>query len=613
MADLGIRVVRVYTLLDPSFYREISAYNEANPGSPLYVIHGIWMPEEEFQASGDLWQKDVLIEQKRLIDEVYAAASGDFAAPERLGEASGSWDTDIRRWIVAWSFGIELDPVLLERSERSNQPRAYDGRYVRTRGEVSSTEAWEARHLDYLAGKDAEGGWSRPVTFTNWPTLDPLDQPTEPTETEDLVSVDATQLEATARWPGGLFASYHAYPYYPDFLRYEYPGAEDPYVAYLRELRAYHGDQAVMITEFGVPSSLGIAHHGPLGRDQGHHSEVEAMEIDAQLLRLIESEGFAGGIVFEWIDEWFKFTWNTVDLELPPDRRQLWRNVLTNEEHFGLWAAEAGLESEVTIDGSESEWESGDAASQVIHEADTGLRQIRAGHDEAYLYLILRYDSEPAVEGSVLGIDVRNGENDALPWLPKPRMPGAETAVRMSANGIELARAAWSDEMAHRYGLAFDYVEVDPRDLREGSGAWRTPQQIINRPYEIPTTGRSNPTEVVDLGEHPWADEAHSSLTLAQRDGEVVELRVPWALLGFSDPSSRVLVDLAADGAVASEELSAGRGLEISLYGVGGDPLAKGATYDWEPWQDADWSQRPKAGIGALQSAFEQIAAEGSP
>lgn len=613
MADLGIRVIRVYTLLDPSFYRELSAYNDANPDRPLYVMHGIWIPEEQFQASGDLWQKDLLIEQKRLIDEVYAAASGDFEAPERLGEASGTWDTDIRRWIVAWSFGVELDPLLLERSERSNPPRAYHGRYVRTLGEVSSTEAWEARQLDYLAAKDAEGGWSRPLTFTNWLTLDPLDHPTEPDETEDLVSIDATKLEASRRWPGGLFASYHAYPYYPDFLHYEYADAEDPYVAYLRELRDHHGDQAVMITEFGVPSSLGSAHRGPLGRDQGQHSEGEAMEIDAEMLRAIASEGFAGGIVFEWIDEWFKPTWNTVDLELPADRRQLWRNMLTNEEHFGLWAAEARLESEVTIDGSDSEWESGDAASQVIHEARTGVRQIRAGHDEAYLYLTIRYDSELSVEGSVLGIDVRAGENDALPWLAEPRMPEAEVAIGMTAAGIEVVRAAWTDEMAHQYGLASDYVEVDPGELREGSGVWRSPQQIVGRPHEIPTTGRSSPVEVVDLGRHPWSDEAESSLTLAQRDGEVVELRIPWALVGFSDPSSRELLDPREDGAVASEGLPAGRGLGISLYGAAGEPLAEGAAYDWEPWQTVDWSARPKAGIDAMRSAFEQTAAEGSP
>jgi hypothetical protein len=105
-------------------------------------------------------------------------------------------------------------------------------------------------------------------------------------------------------------------------------GKVDPYSGYLHQLRAHHGDQAVAITEFGVPSALGVAHRGPIGRDQGDHSEQEAMRMDADMLRDIHEEGFAAGLMFEWTDEWFKFTWNTINLEVPGDRRQLWRNDL---------------------------------------------------------------------------------------------------------------------------------------------------------------------------------------------------------------------------------------------------------------------------------------------
>ena len=57
----------------------------------------------------------------------------------------------------------------------------------------------------------------------------------------------------------------------------------DPYAGYLHALRQYHGNQAVMIGEFGVPSGLGIAHVGPDGRDQGNHSEQEMGAIDADM------------------------------------------------------------------------------------------------------------------------------------------------------------------------------------------------------------------------------------------------------------------------------------------------------------------------------------------
>jgi hypothetical protein len=244
-------------------------------------------------------------------------------------------------------------------------------------------ESWLASMLDHTAAAEVARGWSRPLTFTNWLTVDPLDHPYEPLAQEDLVSVDAMHIAATRAWPGGFFASYHAYPYYPDFLRltpsyqtYKRPrdGDVDPYSGYLHELRAHHRGQAVMVTEFGLPTSLGVAHFGPLGRDQGNHSEHEALRMVGDMLRDIEEEGYAGGIVFEWIDEWFKFTWNTVDLELPADRRQLWRNDLTNEEFFGLVAADPGSEPAVVLDGEDDEW--GTNGSQVIAESGGPVREV---------------------------------------------------------------------------------------------------------------------------------------------------------------------------------------------------------------------------------------------
>ena len=53
--------------------------------------------------------------------------------------------------------------------------------------------------LDHVAALDAKRGWSRPVTFTNWLTADPLDHPEEPIAHEDQVTVDATHLRATRR------------------------------------------------------------------------------------------------------------------------------------------------------------------------------------------------------------------------------------------------------------------------------------------------------------------------------------------------------------------------------------------------------------------------------
>ena len=59
MRRLGARVVRVYTIQRPDFYAALDAHNRRHPGSPLYFIQGIWIPEEEFLATRDAYAPDV--------------------------------------------------------------------------------------------------------------------------------------------------------------------------------------------------------------------------------------------------------------------------------------------------------------------------------------------------------------------------------------------------------------------------------------------------------------------------------------------------------------------------------------------------------------------------
>jgi len=75
--------------------------------------------------------------------------------------------------------------------------------------------------MNDMASAVAATGWTVPIAFANWPTTDPLRHPNEPNPHEDLVGVDANHVLPTASWPGGTFASYHVYPYYPDFLQYQ--------------------------------------------------------------------------------------------------------------------------------------------------------------------------------------------------------------------------------------------------------------------------------------------------------------------------------------------------------------------------------------------------------
>jgi hypothetical protein len=602
MGALGVRVVRVYTIQNPVFYDALAAYNRAHPKAPLRLIQGVWIPEDSLAASGDLYAPAVVAGFEREIADAVAAVHGDATIPALPGHARGRYRSDVSRWLLAWSPGVEWDPTVVRDTDRAHAGLApYAGRYFTASAEATPTESWITARLDHLAGLEAARGWTRPVTFTNWLTLDPLAHPTDPAE--DFATVDAMHVRATAAWPGGFFASYHAYPYYPDWMAWEpaYAGASNPYAAYLRELRAHHGGQVVMITEFGVPTGVGTAHPGLQGWGQGDHSETRAGAIDAAMLRTIQEQGYAGAVVFEWIDEWFKRSWNTMDYEQPAERRAVWRNVLNNEEQFGLVAAEAGTRSGPVLDGRDRDWRH---TGRVLLRNAGGLRELRAAHDEAYLHLLLRRRS---AKGPIqLGFDLRPGGNRGLPGRPGVA-PGAEVAITLApGRDGKLEQAAWVDPVSVRNR---EQTRLSAADVAPGSGVWVTPRLVVQRESAHPDTGERHPFRTVDVGRlrrgsSPAAGGGDDRVLVADR-GTTVELRIPWALLTVADPSSRRLWQLAGGAAPTTRRASA-----VGITAApAGRPAAAARRYGWRGWNRVRWHERRKAGWAAVRREMLRSAA----
>lgn len=608
IADLGVHAIRIYTVQRPEFYEELVAYNTAHPARPLYLVHGVWIPEDEALAAGDIWDPTVVDRLDQDIDDAVAVVHGDAVLPERAGYAVGTYTADVSPWLASWAFGIEMDPELVMASDRANRGVTYDGTYVTASSAASPTEVWMARMLDRLATREAERGRSMPLTFSNWPSTDPLEHPMEPIEKEDLVGIDMNHLGATDAWPGGLYASYHAYPYYPDFLRYEpgiadyeHNGRTDSYAGYLAALRDHHyaAGLPTAILEFGVPSSLGSAHHGSLGRDQGGHDERGAMEINAGMLRTQRDLGLAGGFVFSWSDEWFKRTWNTMDLTLPPERRPLWFNPLTNESQFGLLAVHPGPDGPaVVVDGNDAEWTV--SHSQAILESRGSVREVRVTHDEGYLYLRLVLDHPAAWrdEEITVGFDT------------VAAVPGDDHRLVIDRSGAARAEVRVAlDPNALIYGLALGYHDVDPASVDPAVEVWNEQRLIVNRPLTVPGNADPNPAEWFELnplvrGSSDPAAPDFDSRAVWAASGTVVELRVPWMMLGFADPSSRQALVAAADGSVATVTVDR---LGISL--TAGTERTETAGYAWEDWNLVTWHERPKVGLDLVVVAIAEVSA----
>ncbi len=163
IAEAGFRVVRVYTILQPEFYHAFADYNRANPDDPLYLVHGIWIPEEDFYDVRDLWHplvRDAFLDE---VDDAVAAANGDAVIEPQRGHASGTYTEDVSEWIISWIIGVEQDPEIAHQTDENNVGVTFSGQFFGATPEASPTEVFLAEAMDRTAGRQAWPDDSRGV------------------------------------------------------------------------------------------------------------------------------------------------------------------------------------------------------------------------------------------------------------------------------------------------------------------------------------------------------------------------------------------------------------------------------------------------------------------
>lgn len=583
MGDMRVHFLRIYTIHRPEFYQELRDYNLRHPDHPIYLIHGVYLPDESYLETGDLWAQEATSAFRQELLDASAAVSGELVRPQTRGRAHGVFNADVSDWLAGWIIGVEWDPYATQTSDEKNAgQQPFTGAYFANPADATNltpTEIWLAQRMDELATAEVARGRSSPMAFVNWPTTDPLEHTSEPLESEDLVSVDANNVLATPAWPGGTFASFHAYPYYPDFLRYEpeyqnyrVDGEVDAYAAYLVDLKRHYAQRSIplMITEFGVPSSIGNAHLGTRGRDQGAHTEQDALQIGADLLYMFEDIGMTGGLLFMWADEWFKFTWNTVVRQevVDSERRALWHDPLTNEQWFGI----------VAQDPVPTGW-------RITHEAREGITAVAVQTDASFVHVRVDFDDLPERPLRIefeAAPGVIEGASHAFVFDPE-----AQTMQAYVQDAVDPIR--------------LDGLKFDDRPPVDASG-WSPQRLTLNRSLEV--NGVKQPPEFYVVGQMisgNWDPDArdYNSMATWNVDGDTLNLRIPWSMLGVADPSS-------GSGVVPNEK---GDPVGIPLSEIpftidlGAGPMPYGEVR-WDLWQQAQATERMKRGWESIRLAF---------
>ncbi|MGA2628636.1 MAG: tetratricopeptide repeat protein [Terriglobia bacterium] len=699
IGDLGANSIRAYTLLPPAFYRALREYNVAHAQRPIWLLQGVYFgdpPRDDMfnAAYVELCRGDI----RSAIDVIHG--QGDVAMGR--GHPGGIYASDVASWVAGFVVGQTwLSHAVTANNLLHPETQAYQGTFVDV-PTGTPTEVFLAQMINYTAEyEEGKYNWQHPAAFLSWPTLDPIRHPTEstileevsirraqgervptpggPYDDDDGVSVDANHLKARARMAAGYFAAYDVTPFYPDFLNQDsgYQAVRDaqgsnPFLGYLRDLKASHRGLPLVITEYGVPTSIGIGHFNPAGFDEGGKTEEQQGQILARLSGSVRDAGAAGGMVFEWVDQWFRQSWMQRNYEVPADRRVLWNNFMNPTEHFGLLAADPHGQNAHRLTGEAAEYAglsplytaSPSATRQPLGDRYDPARSLKALYvdaDEGFLYVRLVVnkldndnDGQPdwSQVNYVIGLGTAPnlGGVTYLPFITPVRFPmGMTYAIQLAgpaASRIWIAstynpfrivavegipsqttlqsKLGWEASIASSGNFEAQIVEPNRRRFAR-DGRYFPPQR-----YErgILRYGSLNPQG----SDYDSLAEFHANVQT-----NTIDLRIPWNLLNVTDPSSfKVVAGLEADGTVTTADtpgfvlaafsyrplegarlrpiMEQGHSIADALPGMSGPatlPAESLKQYRWPGWNAPRYSLRVKGSYAILRKALQSLAASG--
>ncbi|HLY61550.1 MAG TPA: tetratricopeptide repeat protein [Terriglobia bacterium] len=700
ISELGANTIRVYSILPAPFYHSLAELNSDPGKSGLRLFQGI-----SFGAppGGDLFNRGYYANCQKEIRDTIDAIHGQADLAKSDNHSGGVFTNDVSPWVAGFLLGQSWPSnVVIANNQLHSNMQHYRGTYVEA-SSASATEIFLAEMIDFAADyEETKYNWQHPIAFVNSPALDPIHHLTEstvfeeislrrakgerfpmpagPYDDDDAVTIDPLHLHALHQLSAGYFVSYSVFPFYPDFINREpaYRRAQDeegsnPFFGYVRDLKAHYRGVPLIISEYGIPTSMGIGHFGGAGFDQGGLTEEQQGHALARMTRSVSNAGAAGGMVFEWVDEWYRQTWIVRNFEKPEERKPLWTNTMDPAEDFGLLAADPHLKKAHTLEGGLPEWNGisplyanshpdpvraiGDKFDPARH-----LKALYADADEGFLYLRLAVgqldndgDGKPdwSQANYLIGISTSPGQGGltSLPFIAPTKFPmGMTYAIQI--NGKDSSRI-WVASSYNPYKILTLDGQPAQTSLLPKLG-WYTkvsdaggfePLMIEPNRWRFSRNGDYFPPRRYDRGLLRYGSldtQSPDYDSLAEWHANVrtntIDLRIPWSLLNVTDPSNlRVLAGIDREGEVKTIETpgfliavfsyrpsDSARTLAImdqnqpvadALPAVAGPAFLSAGLkyYRWKGWDSPQYFLRPKDSYDILRQTFLSIQARQEP
>lgn len=556
--EMGANTIRTYTIYDDTFYNAFYKYNEGS-STPLYLLQGLQVSDYANSSGNDAYGTEFYAALKEdSIDAVDVLHGRKNILLNRM-KGSGTYRKDVSEWVLGYVVGNEWDPgTIVYTDNNRKRPSSYKGVYFETTEDATVFEAMLAKVIDEMVSyESSKYKVQKLVSFQNDPANDPfVYDPLYARQLGKFSYVNAEHLIPSEQFQSGYFAAYRLYEFCPDF--YEYLSEEEktalgPILSgldkemycqgYTQLLSEYH-TMPVVITSFGFSSSRGTDHpKGPL-------TEKEQGERLLSVYRDIMDSGCSGALIASWQDEWGRRTWNTsyaVDVQNTDE----WHDIQTDGQGYGLLSFDPGeIESVCYPDGDKGEWSSEDKFY------DSNGISMSVKYDERCLYLLVEQDGLTREPELYIPFDItpKSGSTAASAFgLEFNRSADFLLCLKGEEESRLLVQARY-ESLRENYQLQITgedpFVYFPDKDAdsflpvnmilqkhKIVSADVSDDELLASKRYDTFETGR------LVYGNGNPSDSMYNSLADFCYGDDFAEIRIPWQLLNFSNPSVMAVHD----------------------------------------------------------------------
>lgn len=573
IGEMNANSIKVNNIQTPEFYKALSGYNK-NTDKPIYLFQGVQIDEILLNEIQDPFKLDNIVPFKEDITKTIDVIHGK----------DGKYDTDVSHYLMGYILGVKWNPEVVDYTNRNREDKKeFQGQFVYTET-ARPFENFLANVMDHTISYEMEKyKWQHPISFVNSVATDMLIHEYEPLKEEDLVSINPNVIKLKAN-TAGQFASYEVYPYYPEFLNLDpkytkfvdHRGKANNYAGYLKDLFSVH-EMPVIISDFGLPSSRGLSHVSVHGYNKGLLTEDEQGNLLANMFQDMVIQGGAGGIISNWQDQWDK-----------------WSNAQNSDEQFGLLSFDR---LKVKVDGDISEWKKNKVEPfyTIDKKVESKIKSLYMDHDERYLYFAIQYDNlkDSNLDTLVFLDTIKDQGKSGNPFNKDIVVNGTDYIIHLTENG--LSRILKSDNSIVEEDK-FISMELE---LNEEIIHYKTGQKLPSMHYDagILREGNGNP-------ESKYYDSlADYNISIPNNS---IEIRIPWYLIGFTDPSTKSISNNLRIGGIGVTVAAYDRNLPEEYNLLPDSDVVEKRVYTWDNWDEGIKVERLKSSYVIIKDMFSK-------